>query len=198
MPFSDMAKDTIMVTKKNGEEFGPFKASVQKNKIFLFNKTVLVEPDDLIQRTMSNGGIERFSVVDPHFSEGGLGIPAHYQMDVIKLGTSDSRQAPSNVTYNVSITGNGNQNNVLQNSADNTISNNSGESITDLICQLRSIVSTEYANDSNLQDYLDVINEVESYVPQGKSKKSVIKTLLSSLPRVESVTSIVTNISSLF
>ena len=55
MPFADMMNDTIDLLKSDGTKKTGLKASVQKSKVFLDAKGVLVEPQDLIIRRMSNG-----------------------------------------------------------------------------------------------------------------------------------------------
>ena len=79
MPFSSMNKDKIQVLKSDGTKSPEMNASVQSKGIYLMRSDVLVEPNDLIQRVMSNGGTETFQVIDPGFHEGAGGvIPAHY------------------------------------------------------------------------------------------------------------------------
>ncbi|NTV47510.1 MAG: hypothetical protein HGB11_13550 [Chlorobiales bacterium] len=86
MPFADLMTDTIDLLKQDGSKKQGLKASVQKSKIFMDAKDILVEPNDLIVRKMSNGAEETYRVIDPEFHEAFHGIPAGYQMDVQKLG----------------------------------------------------------------------------------------------------------------
>ncbi|MBF4339473.1 hypothetical protein EAY39_01435, partial [Vibrio anguillarum] len=70
MSFSDMMKDKIQVLKSDGTTSSVMNASVQSKGIYLMRSDFLIEPHDLIQRVMSNGGTETFKVIDPGFHEG--------------------------------------------------------------------------------------------------------------------------------
>ncbi len=72
MPFRQMMTDKIKVIKSDGREYDDLKASVQSKGIFLMHSEVLIEPNDLIQRIMSNGGAEAFRVIDPGFHENSI------------------------------------------------------------------------------------------------------------------------------
>ena len=102
MSFGDLLKDRVRIMRSSGEEHDDIAASVQKNKIFIHRSDVLIEAGDFIERTMSNGGVELYEVVDPGFHEGIGGIPSGYQMDVKKvdksLASKPHDQAPSNET----------------------------------------------------------------------------------------------------
>lgn len=100
MPFQQMMTDNIKIIKSDGQEIENLRASIQSKGIYLMQSDVLVEPQDLIQRTMSNGGNETFKVIDPGFHEGVHGIPAHYQMKVQKLGIPEAKKAIQSITYN--------------------------------------------------------------------------------------------------
>ncbi|WP_205756320.1 hypothetical protein [Aeromonas veronii] len=103
MPFQNIMKDIIQVLKSDGTTSQEMKASVQSKGIYLMRSDFLVEPHDLIQRVMSNGGRETFIVIDPGFHEEiGGAIPAHYQMKVQKLGLPEAEKAVQYITYNMS------------------------------------------------------------------------------------------------
>jgi hypothetical protein len=102
MNFQSLLTDSVVLLKKNGITFNEIMASVQKNKIFIHRSDLLIEPGDLIQRKMSNGGEEIFEVIDPGFHEKFHGIPAGYQMDVRKLGLPEAEKAVQSITYNIS------------------------------------------------------------------------------------------------
>jgi predicted nucleotide-binding protein len=88
MPFNELLTDRVCITRANGEIISDISASVQKNKIFIQRSDVLIEVGDVVERKMSNGGIEYYEVLDPGFHEGLGGIPAGYQMSV-KRSTSN-------------------------------------------------------------------------------------------------------------
>lgn len=116
MPFADMMNDTIDLLKSDGTKNTGLKASVQKNKIFMDANGVLVEPQDLILRRMSNGAEKTYRVIDPGFHENFHGIKTHYQMEVHKLGLPEAKSAVQSITYNIT----GNNARINQNSIDNS------------------------------------------------------------------------------
>jgi predicted nucleotide-binding protein len=85
MAFSNMLKDTLIIHKTNGETVENVKGSVQKNKIFIQRSDILIESKDRVKRSMSNGGIEEYEVIEPGFHEGLGSIKAGYQMVVKKV-----------------------------------------------------------------------------------------------------------------
>ena len=89
--FDDFATDNISIIKSNGQRYDGLKASVQRDKIFFENSSIFVEPRDLIQRNMSNGGVETYEVIDPGFVEAIMDFDAHYQMRV-KIGRASCRE----------------------------------------------------------------------------------------------------------
>lgn len=89
--------DTVDILKSNGTKIVGRKASVQQNKIFMDAKDLLIEPEDLIIRRMSNGAEETYKVIDPRFYERHGGIQAHYQMDVRKLGVPEASSAVQSI-----------------------------------------------------------------------------------------------------
>ncbi len=65
--FSDLMRDKVTVLKQNGEKYEDIQASVQSKKTFIQRSDILIETGDLIQRKMSNRGIETYEVIDPWF-----------------------------------------------------------------------------------------------------------------------------------
>ena len=96
MPFNDLLNDRVRVMRSNGEEHKDIPASVQKNKVFIQRSDILIESGDFIERTMSNGGIEIYEVIDPGFHEGLGSIPAGYQMVVKK---SDGKKEHQKIAH---------------------------------------------------------------------------------------------------
>src|SRR5690606_36388922 len=86
MSFDDFMTDSISILKKDGKRLTNLRASVQSQEVLINRSDILIETGDLIERTMSNGGVETFEVIDPGFQERFHGIEAHYQMKVKKLG----------------------------------------------------------------------------------------------------------------
>ncbi|MBO2638337.1 hypothetical protein I6M42_17050 [Shewanella algae] len=187
MSFDDLLTDTVSLLKQNGEIVEGIKASVQKNKIFIQRSDILIEQDDLIQRTMSNGAEETYRVIDPGFHEKFHSIPAGYQMDVHKLGLPEAKSAVQNITYNIS----GTNNRINQNSTDNSINiANINPDIQEHINALREeIKKLELPEEEAVSSY-EVIDAVETQFKSEKPSKTVVKTLLSALPNVASIASI--------
>lgn len=186
--FQDMMRDTIKILKSDGEEIENLKASVQSKGIYLMRSDVLIEPNDLIQRTMSNGGTETFKVIDPGFHEGaGHGIPSHYQMKVKKLGLPEAEKAIQSITYNINGSNARVNNNSVDNSTNITIINSE---VTEHIVMLRHEVQRLITAGKEQKDALDVVGAIEGQFESGSPSKAVIKTLISALPHAGSVASI--------
>lgn len=191
MPFSELMTDTICVLKQNGERFDSIKANVQKKSIVAMTSAVLIEPGDLIQRNMSNGGVETFRVIDPGFHESFGGIPASYQMEVVKLGLPEANKAINNITYNIS----GNNVRINQNSIDNSTNIlNVHNGISELVEQLRNEIQSITDSNINKEEALEIVQELEIQLSSETKNKTVIKSLLSTLPSIESVTNIANGI----
>ena len=188
MPFSSMMKDKIQVLKSDGTKSSEMNASVQSKGIYLMRSDVLVEPSDLIQRVMSNGGIETFQVLDPGFHEGAGGsIPAHYQMKVKKLGLPEAEKAIQSITYNIS----GPNARVNNNSTDNSsnvvnINNDLSESIE----ALKAEVNRLELSAQEKSEAIEVIGAIEDQCKNEKPSKVVVNALISSLPTAASIASI--------
>lgn len=187
MPFKDMMRDTIKVLKSDGQEIEGLKASVQSKGIYLMRSDVLVEPNDLIQRVMSNGGIETFKVIDPGFYEGLHGIPSHYQMKVQKLGLPEAEKAIQSITYNI----NGPNARVNNNSVDNSTNiANINSDISEHILMLRHEIQRLIGVQEEQKEALELVDAIEGQFESGSPSKAVLKTLISALPHAETIASI--------
>lgn len=89
MDFASFMTDTVSLIKRNGQRVDGIKASVQRENIIIMRSDLLIESEDLIYRTMSNGGSETYVVIEPGFREKFGSIQAHYQMRVQRLGNVD-------------------------------------------------------------------------------------------------------------
>lgn len=192
MPFSSMLSDTVTILKQSGDKIEAVKASVQQNRIFINRTDILIEPDDLIQRKMSNGGIETYQVIDPVFYEGNFGIPGHYEIDTRKLGIPEAKALVQTITYNIS----GNNARINQNSVDNSsnVVNQVSPEVTVLLKDLRAALHKSSDNSFNIEEKLVVVDEIEQQFLTGKPNKTIISALVAALPTVESITNIATNI----
>lgn len=187
MSFDDLLTDTVSLLKQNGEIIEGLKASVQKGKIFIQRSDILIQQDDLIQRTMSNGDEETYRVIDPGFHEKFHSIPAGYQMDVHKLGLPEAKGAVQNITYNIS----GTNNRINQNSTDSSINAvNINPDIQEHINALREEIEKLGLPEEDVISSYEVIDAVEAQFKSEKPSKTIVKTLLSALPNVASIASI--------
>lgn len=187
MSFQNMMRDTIKVLKSDGQEIEGLKASVQSKGIYLMRSDVLVEPNDLIQRIMSNGGIETFKVIDPGFHEGLHGIPSHYQMRVQKLGLPEAEKAIQSITYNIS----GPNARVNNNSVDNSTNiSNINSDISEHISMLRQEIQRLINVHEEQKEALELVDAIEGQFKSDSPSKAVLKTLITALPHVGSISSI--------
>lgn len=85
MSFERFQTDSVTLIKRTGERHSDIRASVQRNKIFIFDASLLIEEGDLIERLASNGLLETFEVVNPGFYERAGSIDAHYQIEVRRV-----------------------------------------------------------------------------------------------------------------
>ena len=188
MSFAHMMKDKIQVLKSDGTKSSEMKASVQSKGIFLMRSDVLIEPNDLIQRIMSNTGIETFQVIDPGFHEGSSGeIPAHYQMKVKKLGLPEAEKAVQSIIYNIS----GSNARVNNHSTDNSnnfvgIGNNLSESIEDLKAEINSLE----LSDQEKAEAIEIVDAIEGQCKSNKPSRVVVNALICSLPTAASIATI--------
>ncbi|HAT2491131.1 TPA: hypothetical protein I8220_002856 [Aeromonas hydrophila] len=194
MPFKDLMNDTIDVIKADGSKQSGLKASVQKTKVFMDAHGILVEPEDLIIRRMSNGAEETYRVIDPGFHEDFHGIAAHYQMDVIKLGIPEAKRAVQSITYNI----HGNNARVNQNSIDNSTNLVSVDArAMQYVEELRKEIDRSSLSASEKEEAIEIIDEVDTAFRTGKPKKSVVTALLNSLPQAANITTIVSGLAAL-
>ena len=187
MSLKSLMKDTITLLKKDGSKIEGIRASVQDGKIFLNADKLLIEPEDVVQRTMSNGAEETFLVIDPGFYEAFHGIQAHYQMKVKKLGLPEAKQAIQNITYNISGSNARVNNNSIDNST-NFVQTNS--EIIKNIGLLRKELSDSALSEDEKSTAFEVIDTLEEQFNSGNPKRSVVSVLLNSLPHVANVATI--------
>jgi len=196
MSFDSIMSDTITIIKRDGTKFEQIKASVQKNKIFVQGTKYLIEPRDLIQRKMSNGGEETYEVIDPGFQERFHSIPAGYQMDVRKIGLPESRTRPAarhasssyqmdvrkiglpearsaiqNITYNVT----GHNARINQNSVDQSINIvHLKPDVAENIDALRQEVNRFVQDETARKAAHEVVDAIEEQFKSGTPKCSVV------------------------
>ena len=188
MPFNNLAQDTVSLIKQDGTVVDGIKASVQDDMIFIQGNAPVIEPGDRIQRKMSNGAEETFEVIDPGFHEKILGVGAHYQMRVRKLGIREAHTASQNIsTYNIM----GNNARINQNSIDQSI--NMVElppDVAEKLNALRKEIGRVVEDGPKRDAALDVVDAIEEQFSSGSPKTGVVRALIGSLPDVAAIASI--------
>lgn len=179
MPFTDLMRDTLNVLDENGVVLKEnVKASVQKNKIMTTDTSFPLKPNYHFLRTLDNGMVEDFIVVDPGFHKGMAVIPDTYQASVRR---SDIPLADkSTIIQNIS----GSHNRVYASSTDNSVNIGSIDILAaaDLIDQIKKNMSSL---PGNLQDLLlEDMSRVEKEVLSQSPNQSVIRNSLQSIKNV--------------
>jgi hypothetical protein len=194
MSFDRLLTDTITLLKQNGETVEQIKASVQKNKIFIQRSDLIIKSGDLIRRVMSNGAEETFKIIDPGFHESFHSIPAGYQMDVIKLGLPEAKNAVHTINYNIS----GTNNRINQNSTDNSVNTlNLNPDLQKHLTELRKEIKSLNLDKDEKSATHEILNEVENQLNNQKPNKTIVRTLLDGLPSVGNIATIASLIVSL-
>jgi len=184
---SNLMRDKVIVLKQNGGKYEDIQASVQSKKTVIQRSDILIETGDLIQRKMSNGGIETYEVIDPGFHEGGSFIPAGYYIKHKNLGLPEAEKAAQSITYNL----NGPNSRVNNHSTDNSTNVvNENSAVAEHIELLRSEINRLVQSTQEKQDALEVVDTIEEQFSSGKPSKAVVNTLISSLPHAGSIASI--------
>ncbi len=191
--FSSMMNNNVVLIKKSdGTRISGIKASVQTKKIFIDENKILIEAGDHIEHVMSNGGKDVYEVIDPGFHEEFAGMPAHYQIDVRKLGVPEAKMFQQNITYNIS--GNGRVNNSSTDQSINVIG--SGD-LLDALQMLRKAIQQEPLDPKIKADSLDIVGAMEKQAQQPKPSSAVLLALSSALPKITNIATIVNTVVSL-
>jgi hypothetical protein len=105
MSLQSMTDNPFILVKSDGRKI-EFRGLLTEMTLTTFNHNLLVEGGDTVERTLPNGTLERFQVMDTGFHPGLNGaVGPHFKMKIQKLGTprSSLRAPAGNVTniYNV-------------------------------------------------------------------------------------------------
>jgi hypothetical protein len=103
MGVHNLLHDQVTVVSSSGEQRGPIKASVQANKVFIFDTTLTIEEGGKILRTLPNGQNESFSILEKNIISGPSGDHdplSHFEV-LVRKDTS-LRPAARNTTINIS------------------------------------------------------------------------------------------------
>ena len=90
----------IRLCKGSGEVIEDIEALIEPKKIFIDDASVLIEEEDIFERNLPNGAVERYRVLDRGFYKGMHGIPDHYQVSVEKTTGVPSRTYGGTI-YNI-------------------------------------------------------------------------------------------------
>lgn len=101
MSFNSLMRDKVTLIKKSGNRVENIRASVQRDKIFTNDPAIPIEDGDVFERTLPNGIVERYDILDAGFMQGTEGIPPHYQSVVRKQTKIDPLAQPSQIIYNL-------------------------------------------------------------------------------------------------
>lgn len=182
--FGSLERDHVTVIKQDGQRFESQPASVQKDRIYMNGSKLLIEPGDIIERVMSNGGKETYRVIDPGWHEGSSIIPSGYQMNVENLSVARPAPAMQSVTYNI----NGDNARVNNHSVDNSTNVvGGGDEVAKVLLSLREEIQSLGLSVGQRQDALDLVDAAEAQFASGSPKKGVLKAILDGLPAAERV-----------
>lgn len=118
MPFKELMRDKISIFDEQGNLVASEQAAnVQRGeKILTQSGNFVVDIGYLIERKLPNGHVERYRVIEPNYSAGMHGIPAHYEMNVKNVKNNPTNS--NSVVNNITLSG---QSSFYQHSTDNSI-----------------------------------------------------------------------------
>jgi len=99
MSMDSMMGDEIYIQSPDGKTIGPVKASVQRNKVFVNDETVVIEEGGKILRSLSNGRSESHSILEVVFFKDPRGALTHYEITTRK--DASLVPTPSSTTVNI-------------------------------------------------------------------------------------------------
>ncbi|MBU3128738.1 hypothetical protein [Clostridium tagluense] len=143
--------DIIVLLKENGERYENIKADVQTKIIFINDASLPIEEGDKLLRTLPNGLVESYSVIDRGYYNSMGGFGAHYQ---VKVSKEKGTLTKSNVTNNYHADGNNARINIdsNDNSKNNVKYQNDNEKT---FKELREVIL------SNIENNTDILKSIE-------------------------------------
>ncbi len=101
MSIDSLMGDDIYIESPSGEMVGPVKSSVQGNKVFINDETLVIEEGGKILRPLPNGKAESYSILQVDFHKDTFGgTLSHYEITTRK--DSSLVPVPSSTTINIS------------------------------------------------------------------------------------------------
>lgn len=171
-------QDFVDLLKRDGTRTEKIRSTVAGAELIVIKGNALViDVGDLILRKLSNGAEETYEVQDPRFYERGPD-GAHYQLKVKKLGLPEAGRAKQ-VIYNVT----GNNARVNINSTDNStnhvsLQSESAEQFALILEKIRASGLSE----SEKAEAIEVTEAAKDQFTSGAPKRSIVRSLLGSLP----------------
>ena len=152
----DMMTDTVTVINKDGTRHGPIGASVQREKIYIFDANLPLSAGDLIERRLPSGQVEVLKSTYVHLWTGTGGIPSHYEIDYEHEGaTRRSNSAAFNVHISQSP-----QAHINLNSTDKSTSVINGQT-EDIFLQIRDLIRESLADSDDYNLLLEKVEDME-------------------------------------
>ena len=181
MSFAGLTNDIVSLVKADGTVVkSDIRASVQRNKIFIFDVSLPIEVGDHILRTLPSGLVEDFIVEDPGYYSGATGLPGSYQCVVRRSGASAS--PAQSVINNITAHFHAANSRLNVHSTDNSVN----EATTIDTMQLSGFVEQVKPHISTLPEpqKSEISNSIEllaSEVRNGATDQSKIRSILQSL-----------------
>jgi hypothetical protein len=101
MSIDRLLADEIFIQSPSGKTVGPVRSSVQGNKVYIADETLVIEEGGKILRPLPNGKAESLSILEVHFYKDPTGGRlSHYEITTRK--DSSLVPAPSATTINIS------------------------------------------------------------------------------------------------
>jgi len=101
MGFDRLLSDEIYIVSRSGEETGPVKASVQGDKVYVFDETLVIEEGGKILRTLPNGKCESRTILQVDFHQAPRQMRRGTHFKIITRKDSSLVDPPSKTTINI-------------------------------------------------------------------------------------------------
>jgi hypothetical protein len=95
----ELMGDEIYIQSPNGNRVGPIKASVQRDKVYINDETLVIEEGGKILRPLPNGKCESHTILVVDFHKDPFGELSHYEVKTRK--DSSLVPMPSSTTINI-------------------------------------------------------------------------------------------------
>jgi hypothetical protein len=151
------ATEQVTLIKVDGEEIPNITALVQPDKITLEDGSLRVEEGDTIRRTLRNGFVEEYVVLDRGYYSGSHLTYAHYQAKVRKK-TAITHPAP--ISNNYHVTGENSRINIGSTDNSSNIVNSAGDA--ELFAGLRKAIENHVEDEKQRALILARIADMEA------------------------------------